>query len=121
MTLKAALVVMSANALVCVTLITSYALWIAPSRAPRLALLDVAELYRLKEREIAAILLQSDATEETRTQALKRASGFGVEITALIEQLPRECRCVILARGAIIGSAEILPDMTPAVRQRLGL
>ena len=121
MTSKAALVVLSANALMSVALISSYALWIAPSRPPRLALLDVAELYRLKEREVAAILLQRDATEEARTQALKRASGFALEVTALIEQLPTECRCVILARGAIIGSADTLPDMTPAVRHRLGL
>lgn len=121
MTARAALVVVIVNALLSAALLAAYATWIAPSRSPRLAVLDVAELYRLKEREIAAVLIKTDAIEADRLNALKRASEFGTQITTLIEQLPAECGCLILARGAIVGSSTTLPDLTPTARQRLGL
>jgi len=121
MTLKAAVVVILVNALVSAALVAGYALLIAPARSPRLAVLDVAELYRLKEREISAVLVRPDATEDERLAALKTASAFGVAVTALLERLPAECGCLVLARGAIVGPGEKLPDLTPVVRQRLGL
>jgi hypothetical protein len=121
MTARQALVVVVINVLVSAALLAAYAIWIGPSRAPRLAVLDVAELYRLKEREIAAVLVKRDASEADRLNALQGASQFGTQITTLIEQLPAECDCLILARGAIAGSGTALPDLTPAVRQRLGL
>ena len=109
------------NALTSTALIATYAIWLAPLRAPRIAVLDVTELYRLKERQIANALIKPDTSDTERTAALKRAGEFGTEITALIERLPAECGCLILARGALVGSAVDLPDMTPAVRQRLKL
>ena len=121
MTARAALVVVIVNALMSAALLAAYATWIAPSRSPRLAVLDVAELYRLKEREIAAVLVKPEATEGDRLNALQRASEFGTQITTLMGELPAECGCLILARGAIAGSSPILPDLTPLVRQRLGL
>ena len=121
MTARAALVVVIVNALLSAALLAAYATWIAPSRSPRLAVLDVAELYRLKEREIAAVLLKTDASEPDRLNALKRASEFGTQITTVIELLPAECGCLILTRGAIAGSSTTLFDLTPSVRQRLGL
>jgi len=121
MTARAALVVLLINAMVSTALLASYSLWFTPARAPRLAVLDIAEIYRLKEKEIAAVLLKQDASDADRLHALKQASEFGTQITALIEQLPTECRCLILARGAVAGSKSTLPDLTPSVRQRLGL
>ena len=121
MTARAALVVVIVNVLTSAALLVAYAIWIAPSRSPRLAVLDVAEIYRLKEREIAAVLLKHDASESDRLNALQRASEFGNQITSVIEKLPTECSCLILARGAIAGSGTSLPDLTPIARQRLGL
>ena len=109
------------NALVSAAFLLVYALWLAPPPPPRLAVLDVAELYRLKETQVAAVIVRRDATDEDRLAALKRAYAFGAEMTAMIQALPEECRCLIFARGALVSHDSVLPDLTPEVRRRLGL
>jgi hypothetical protein len=121
MTRKAALLVLVLNAGITIALLALYAVVFDTPNTPAFAVLDVAELYRLKEREVAAVLMKPDATPDERHAALKRAQAFGANLTALIEHLPAQCRCLIVARGAVIGSAAHLPDLTPSVRQRLGL
>ena len=91
------------------------------SASARTAVLDIGELYRLKETQFATVLVKRDSTDEDRALALKRAAAFGLEVTNLIQSLPDECRCLILARGAVVGPAPLLPDLTPEVRRRLGL
>ena len=109
------------NAALSVALLSVYALRFAPPSPPRLAVLDVAELYRLKESQIAAVIMKRDGTDAERIMALKRAQDFGTEVSAVIQALPTECRCLILARGAVVSDASLLPDLTAQVRQRLGL
>ena len=121
MNLRTNLILLLASALINVALLVVYAVWIAPPRMPRLATLDVGELYRLKEAQVAAVLLKHEATDGERVDALKRASAFGAEVTTLIQALPQECGCLILARGAVIGERQGLPDITAEVRRRLGL
>ncbi len=119
MNAKAALLVLTANTLVSAALVLGHAAWMSPQRAPRLTVLDVAELYRLKEVQVAAVLTKRDATEEERSRALSGASAFSTELSNLLQALREECGCLILVRGAVIGHA--LPDLTPDVRRRLGL
>ena len=121
MSVKTVSVLIVASALSSAALVVAYALWLAPAKTPVLAVLDVGELYRLKETQVAAVLVKRDSTDEDRALALKRASAFGLEMASLIQSLPQECRCVILARGAIVGPTPLLPDLTPEVRRRLGL
>ena len=121
MNAKAAAQLVGANALVSAALIALVHLWLVPERLPALAVLDVAELYRLKELQVAAVLVKRDASDEERTGALRGAAGFGAEVSTLLEKLPDECRCVVLARGAVVGAAPLLRDLTPDVRRRLGL
>ena len=109
------------NALMSAAFLLVYALWLAPPPPPRLAVLDVAELYRLKETQVTAVIVRRDATDEDRLGALRRAQAFGAEMTAMIQALPEECRCLIFARGALVSHDSVLPDLTPEVRRRLGL
>ena len=109
------------NVAVSVALLSVYALRFAPPAPPRLAVLDVAELYRLKESQVAAVLVKRDGSDTERMMALKRAQDFGTEVTAVIQTLLGECRCLILARGAVVSDPTLLPDLTAQVRQRLGL
>ena len=120
MSARTAVIVVLANTLLSALIVLAYALWFAPA-APRLAVLDVGELYRLKETQVAKVLVKLDASEADRALALQRASAFGLELTNLIQSLPDECYCLVLARGAVVGPAPLLPDLTPDVRRRLGL
>jgi hypothetical protein len=118
---RTAVLLVGLNALVSAALIALAHLWLAPPRAPALAVLDVAELYRLKELQVAAVLFKRDASDDERAGALRAAGGFGAEVSTLLATLPDECRCVVLARGAVVGAAPLLRDLTPDVRRRLGL
>jgi hypothetical protein len=95
--------------------------WMVTPSMPLLATLDIGELYRLKESQIASVLLKAEGTEKDRAAMLERAASFGRELDALLKALPSECRCLILARGALIASQPPLPDLTSEARQRLGL
>jgi len=118
---KSACVVLLANALLSAVFIAAYALWFAPAQTAVFAVLDVAELYRLKEAQVAAVLVKHEASAEERALALERATAFGLQVNTLIESFMAECRCLVLARGAVVGPAPLLPDLTPQVRRRLGL
>ena len=76
MNARTALRLLLASALINAALLLAYAVWIAPPRAPRLATLDVGELYRLKETQVAAVLMKREAPDDERISALKRASAF---------------------------------------------
>ena len=85
-------------------------------------MLDVAELYRLKELQVAAVLVKRDASDEERAGALQRAAGFGTEVSTLLQALPE--RVPLPRAGARRRDAApnpLLRDLTPDVRRRLGL
>lgn len=121
MSVRTILAVVGMNAVLSAALLFGYALWMAPPPAPRFAVLDVAEIYRLKEMQVTAVLTKRDATDDERSGALKAAGTFGSEVTSLLRALHEECQCLVLARGAVIGQPQALPDLTPDVRRRLGL
>jgi hypothetical protein len=91
------------------------------TQKPTFGTLDVAELYRLKEAQVATVLVKRDSGDAERILAIQRAAIFGAELSKLIDTLPEECGCLVLMRGAVLGSGAQLVDLTPAVRQRLGL
>ena len=90
-------------------------------QAPAFGTLDVAELYRLKESQVTAILVKAGSGEAERLLAIQQAAAFGTQVATIIETLPQECRCLVLARGAVIASNTHIVDLTPDVRRRLGL
>lgn len=119
--MKSHLVLLLVNALLTILLLAGYATLIAPARPPRHAMLDVGELYRLKEKAVAARLSKAGAGEAERADILKDVVSFNHDIARLIEALPAECQCLIFARGALLAPESQLTDLTPAARRRLGL
>ena len=109
------------NAAVSLAIVAGAALWMQHNQKPTFGTLDVAELYRLKEAQVAAVLVKRDSGDAERILAIQRAVIFGAELSKLIDTLPEECGCLVLVRGAVLGSGAQLVDLTPAVRLRLGL
>ena len=109
------------NTVVSLALAGGVGAWMQRTQKPTFGTLDVAELYRLKEAQVAAVLVKRDSGDAERTLAIQRAAIFGAELSKLIDTLPEECGCLVLMRGAVLGSGAHLVDLTPAVRQRLGL
>lgn len=121
MTRRDAIVLLTVNALVSAAMIATAAVWFPRIQHPPFALLDVAELYRLKESQVSAVLVKRDASETERAAAVQAAAGFGNEVTSILDALPAQCGCLVLTRGAVVGAPARLPDLTPDVRRRLGL
>ena len=109
------------NTVVSLALAAGVAAWMQRTQKPTFGTLDVAELYRLKEAQVAAVLVKRDSGDAERILAIQRAAIFGADLSKLIDTLPEECGCLVLTRGALLGSGAQLIDLTPAVRQRLGL
>ena len=109
------------NTVVSLALAAGVAAWMQRTQKPTFGTLDVAELYRLKEAQVAAVLVKRDSGDAERILAIQRAAVFGAELSKLIDTLPEECACLVLTRGAVLGSGAHLVDLTPTVRQRLGL
>ena len=108
------------NVLACVAIVAGHAYWFAPP-PQRLAVLDVAELYRLKETQVTTLLVRGDLSMEARARVLGSVGSFGTSLAAILKSLPGECHCLVLSRGAVVGAIPDLPDLTPDVRRRLGL
>ena len=121
MTRRDAALLIAINALVSLTLACGVSIWVQRTQQPTFATLDVAELYRLKESQVAAVLVKPGIGDTERAIAIQRAAAFGSEVSKLIDTLPAECACLVLTRGAVLGSGAQIADLTPDVRRRLGL
>ena len=100
---------------------TGTSLWVQRYQMPRFGTLDIAELYRIKEQQVAAVLVKRDSGDTDRVQAIQGAAAFGAQVSKILETLPQDCDCLVVAPGALLGSPTRLVDLTQDVRRRLGL
>ena len=100
---------------------TGVAWWMQGHRAPAFGTLDITELYRLKESQVAAVLVQRDSGDADRLLAIQQAAAFGAQVSKVLETLPQDCGCLVVAPGALLGTSTQIVDLTPQVRRRLGL
>ena len=89
--------------------------------AARIGLIDVGEVARLKDDRVLGVLTQAAATDQEKKAALAFGTRFATVFPQALEQLSEECGCLVLARSAVAGSPPNAIDLTPSLRQKVGL
>lgn len=79
---------------------------------------DVAEVYRAKETEFTQILTKTNL-EEDRQKALLMARSFAQRLPIALEELPRDCGCLVVLKSAIAGPTPHTVDLTPLLRRKV--
>ena len=87
-----------------------------------IGVVDVAEVYRAKEAEFTQILtkaLSQPPSEEDRQKALIMARAFAQRLPLALDELPRECNCLVMLRTAVAGPTPNTIDLTAQLRRKV--
>ena len=79
-------------------------------------------MYRAKEAEFTQILtkaLSQPASEEDRQKALVMARAFAQRLPLALDELPRECNCLVILRTAVAGPTPNTVDLTAQLRRKV--
>jgi hypothetical protein len=101
--------------------LTAYDRWVLRP-ALVIGVVDVAEVYRAKEAEFTQILtkaLSQPASEEERQKALVMARAFAQRLPLALDELPRECNCLVILRTAVAGPTPNIIDLTAQLRRKV--
>ena len=86
--------------------------------AQRVGMVDVAEVYRQKEAEFTLLLTKS-SSEDDRQRALLMARAFAQRLPAALEELPRDCGCLVVLKSAVAGPTPHTVDLTAQLRRKV--
>lgn len=84
-----------------------------------IGIVDIAEVYRAKETEFAAMLTASKSDED-RQRAYAQAQAFGDRLDRALREMPTECRCLVVVKSAVAGSWSNAVDLTAALKAKVG-
>ncbi len=79
---------------------------------------DVGEVYRQKEAEFTLILTKA-GTDGERDKAMRMARAFAQRLPVALEELPRDCSCLVVLKSAVAGPTPRTLDLTAHLRRKL--
>ena len=83
-----------------------------------IGVVDVGEVYRLKEAEFTQLVTRS-ASEDERQKALAVARQFAQRLPVALEELPRDCQCLVVVRTAVAGTPPRALDLTALLKRKV--
>jgi hypothetical protein len=83
-----------------------------------IGVVDVAEIYRLKEAEFAALVTRG-SSDADRQQAMDLASNFARRLPRALEELPADCRCLVVLKSALAGPSAHTLDLTALLKTKV--
>ena len=86
--------------------------------AQLIGVVDVAEVYRQKEAEFTLILTRA-ASDAGREQAMRMARSFAQRLPLALEELPRDCGCLVVLKTAVAAPASRTVDLTAHLRRKV--
>lgn len=106
---SSALPLLAAAFLVAVALAAYHRFVVAPSQ--RIAVVDLVEIYRAKEEQLA----KSGGGQA----AFDLARQFSERLPVALSELPRECNCMVVLQNTIIGKPDGVLDLTALLKQKV--
>lgn len=88
--------------------------------AQLVGIVDVGAVYRAKEAEFTQLLTQTGSDDE-RQKALEMARQFAQRLPLALEELPRDCHCLVLVRTAVAGAPPHAMDLTALLKRKVNL
>lgn len=106
-----------------------YDVTVRQPRTPRIAVVDIAQLYAAADAGFKTSALARDggrtadpsAASALVADSARGAQEFGPKLEAVLKTLSGECRCAIVAMATVIGGDATVPDYTGEAAQRMGL
>ena len=86
--------------------------------AQQIGIVDLGEVYRAKEAEFGQMLAKS-GSEEERQRALVMAQQFAQRLPLALEELPRDCGCLVVLKSAVAGSTPNSVDLTSLLKKKV--
>ena len=119
--MKALLLHAGVTALLVASGIVAYDRWVLRP-ALVVGVVDLSEVYRAKEAQFTQLLTaaSSSGSEQERERALAMARSFSQRLPVALDELPRECGCLVVLRTAVAGSPRSV-DLTPPLRRKVDL
>jgi hypothetical protein len=84
-----------------------------------IATVDLQSVVEAKELQFTDIVTRAGATDADRDRAYQLVAKLGGELETAVNELRNECKCMVLVRAAVVGSAP--NDLTASLRQKLGV
>lgn len=88
--------------------------------AQLIGIVDVGEVYRLKEAEFTQQVTKT-TSEDERQKALAMARQFAQRLPLALEELPRDCQCLVLVRTSVAGTPPNAVDLTALLKRKVNL
>ena len=79
---------------------------------------DVGEVYRQKEAEFTLILTKASSDGE-RDKAMVMARTFAQRLPLALEELPRDCACLVMLKSAVAGPTPRTLELTAHLKRKL--
>ena len=83
-----------------------------------IGLVDVGEIYRQKEAEFTLLLTRAGSDGE-RDKAFAMARSFSQRLPMALEELPRDCGCLVVLKSAVAGPTARTLDLTAHLRRKV--
>jgi hypothetical protein len=86
--------------------------------ALRVGIVDVGEVYRQKEAEFTLILTKAVSDDE-RQKAMAMARVFAQRLPRALDELPRDCGCLVVLKSAVAGATPRTVDLTAHLKHKV--
>ena len=118
--MKAMLLHAGLTALLVASGLAAYDRWVVRP-ALVVGVVDLSEVYRAKEAQFTQLLTAASGagSEGERERALSMARSFSQRLPVALDELPRECGCLVVLKSAVAGPTPRTVDLTAHLRRKV--